>query len=121
MGCKAPQERKTEQQQHRPHLVLDAELIPPLCGPSVHRTASSCVGTASKRLRLFCILGPRKMKCQALRTHTIGGIRGSFYRAKNKTFFALSQMRWRARYRHTDNPERNDSKGVYREGFGVRN
>ena len=34
-------ERHTEQQEHHPYLVLNAEMIPPLYGPSVHRATST--------------------------------------------------------------------------------
>jgi hypothetical protein len=40
----ASDEREAEQQEYRPYFVLDTELLPPLCGPSVHRTASSRAG-----------------------------------------------------------------------------
>ena len=40
VNCNACTERHTEQQEHHPYLVLNRELISPLCGPSIHRAIS---------------------------------------------------------------------------------
>jgi hypothetical protein len=41
VNCNARTERHTEQQEHRPHLVLNADLTYPLYDPSVHMEAPS--------------------------------------------------------------------------------
>ena len=63
MNRNACAERHTEQQEHHPYLVLNTELIPPLCDPSVHRAASSllstCLGSCDD-----LNLGFRRNECQ---------------------------------------------------------
>src|SRR5205807_5857261 len=57
-------ERHTEQQEHHPYLVLNRELIPPLCGPSIHRVISFLLGSLLKSLWPLFNLCFRRKKCQ---------------------------------------------------------
>ena len=57
-------ERHTEQQEHHPYLVLNRELIPPLCGPSIHRVISFVLDSVLRSLWPLFNLGFRRKKCQ---------------------------------------------------------
>src|SRR6185295_7472478 len=56
-------ERHTEQQEHRPYLVLNAEMISPMCDPSVHGRRPLLFSTVLRDCG-YLNLRVRREKCQ---------------------------------------------------------
>src|SRR5438093_9163945 len=62
--CNARTERHTEQEEHHPDFVLNAELIPPQYGPSTHRRRPFVLCNVLRKLWFALNLDFRRKKSQ---------------------------------------------------------